>query len=186
MILYAVVVVYLFVCTLSGIRKLGVRILWIELFPVRSKATSPQGLLLMAAYLIMSFIALTFEMTTIAPRYAVFGSQRYVAADGVEKYCSFDAPVSECHMTQISKFVGSVIGVNQSFVGVIIYYASYVFIVVSVVDAVLSFIRKKSDRIEIGSDSFDEDDDIEIDYRKPSRDYDSDPLDEPDGVILQK
>lgn len=180
------VVVYLFICTLSGIHRIGIRILWIELFPVHTRATSPQGLLLMTAYLIMSFITLTFEIITIAPRYSIFGSQKYFAADGTEKYCSFDAPVSKCQMSQIAKFVISVIGVNQNFIGVIIYYGTYVFIVTSVIAAVLSIIKKKSNRIELNTDPFDEDGDIEIDYRKPSKDYDNDILDEQDGVILSK
>lgn len=173
-------------CTLSGIHKIGIRILWIELFPVHTRATSPQGLLMMTAYLIMSFIALTFEMMIIAPRYSIFGSQKYITADGAEKYCDFNAPVSKCRMTQISRFVTSVVGVNQSFIGVIFYYATYVFIITSIVAAVLSFIKKKSDRIELSTDSFDEDDGIEIDYNKPGNNYDNDIIDEQDGVILSK
>lgn len=178
--------VYLFVCTLSGIHRLGIRILWIELFPVHPRATSPQGLLMMTAYLITSFVTLAFEVIIIAPRYSIFGSQKYIDAKGVEKYCSFDAPVDKCHMSQISKFVDSVIGVNQNFIGVVIYYVTYVFVVTSIIFAVISVVKKKSNMIEISTSPFDEDDDIEIGYEKPSKDAESDLGDEQGGAILSK
>jgi LMBR1 domain-containing protein 1 len=43
---FAAVIAYLFMVTLAGIAKVGIRVLWLTLFKLRRRSSPPQGLML--------------------------------------------------------------------------------------------------------------------------------------------
>jgi LMBR1 domain-containing protein 1 len=74
-----IVVVHLFVCALHGFSRLGIRFFGVKLFEIRAHKTRPQALLLCSALLLLTSIALTVTLLTLAPRYTTFGDQTYAS-----------------------------------------------------------------------------------------------------------
>eukprot|EP01121_Diplochlamys_sp_Union-15-3_P002663 TRINITY_DN1238_c0_g2_i3.p1 TRINITY_DN1238_c0_g2~~TRINITY_DN1238_c0_g2_i3.p1 ORF type:complete len:168 (+),score=5.42 TRINITY_DN1238_c0_g2_i3:332-835(+) len=77
-VIMAFIVVYIFLCTMNGITRIGIRLLFFKLFSFRIRGTSPQGLLFAAWLLMLCVLALNNQVITLAPTYATFGSQRQV------------------------------------------------------------------------------------------------------------
>lgn len=152
----ASVVTYIFFSTLSGIRGIGIRFLWIELFRVRPHGTPPQGLLLSAVFLTLAVLALCLELLTLAPRYVSFGTQTYFH-NATTSLCDMTAPTSVCHMTQIATFLNIATGVNQSFLGIIFYYGTWLFVLAWVIGVIVAFFKKKESNVEVTEEEIDDD-----------------------------
>lgn len=73
--LFASLVLYLFVAALYGLLTLGVRLLCIRMVRIKQRATSPQGMLVACAILMVTMLALNAELLTLSPQYATFGAQ---------------------------------------------------------------------------------------------------------------
>jgi len=142
--------------TLKGLSNMGIRILWIELFKLQPHKTSPQGLLLASLYLALSLMATQQQLMTMAPRYMTYGSQKYVNASGDVLYCNVQAPQTQCHMTQIAQMTYVATGTNQSFLGVILYYGTWLFMIIWVIGFVLSILKRKPNNINIDEEELDD------------------------------
>eukprot|EP00040_Diaphanoeca_grandis_P010962 m.56140 g.56140 ORF g.56140 m.56140 type:complete len:720 (-) comp22193_c0_seq2:223-2382(-) len=68
---------YFVICTMSGVKSLGIRFCHKLLFKIRPRRTVPQGILFFAFILMFSMIAMNVVMMTIAPQYVKFGNQMY-------------------------------------------------------------------------------------------------------------
>ncbi|KAG0172507.1 hypothetical protein DFQ29_008344, partial [Apophysomyces sp. BC1021] len=75
-------IVYVYLATMTGLQYVGVRFLWAMLYHLRRGATEPRGLLFSAVILTFGLLALQYSMVSvIAPGYAHFGNQVYVAGE---------------------------------------------------------------------------------------------------------
>lgn len=65
---FTLLVLFLWIATVSGISRAGVRLLWIELFALKRQRSAPQGVLLCSLLLVLVTIAIMFTLDTLAPR----------------------------------------------------------------------------------------------------------------------
>jgi len=156
-ILLGLIIFYIFFTTLSGIIRIGVRFLWINLYKIRSKSTPPQGLLLTAILLMFAILSLNMELTTLAPQYANWGSQTYIPINATDPIpCSLDAPAGACYMTQIGTIVNR-ISLRTSFFGYIFFYATWLFIATTFLAFFIAAFKAKSSNVEARDSDSDED-----------------------------
>jgi len=64
-----------------GMEHTGVRLLWVPLFPLRKRATMPQGVLLFAMNAAFLAAGWAFILHTAAPQYVTFGHQMFKPAN---------------------------------------------------------------------------------------------------------
>jgi len=147
-VIVALIVLYVFFTTLSGVSRIGIRFLWVHMFKVRPRSTPPQGLLLTAVVLMLAVLALNMEVTTLAPQYASFGSQVWLnTTSGEIQKCSLNAPPGNCTMSQIGTFVNR-ISVRTSFFGIIFYAGSWLFVLMYFVGLVIAIVKGKAATVE--------------------------------------
>ena len=76
--------------------SMGIRLLWVKLYSVRARKTAPQGILLTILILMLSIVALNFQVLTLAPQYATFGTQQYmIEVNGTQTYYDCCIPTSD-------------------------------------------------------------------------------------------
>jgi len=164
-VIVALLVIYVFFATLSGVLNIGIRFLWIKLFALRRGASPPQGLLLTAVILMLAILALNIEITTLAPQYTTFGTQTYnhtwVNTNNETAWemrpCSFDAPLhGVCTMTQISEIINR-ISIHTPFFGVIYFVATWIFLAFFLISILIAIFRSRKTNIESREDDSDED-----------------------------
>eukprot|EP00002_Diphylleia_rotans_P024302 TRINITY_DN4794_c0_g1_i5.p1 TRINITY_DN4794_c0_g1~~TRINITY_DN4794_c0_g1_i5.p1 ORF type:complete len:543 (+),score=104.36 TRINITY_DN4794_c0_g1_i5:97-1725(+) len=108
LVIIAIVVVDILVCTIYGIYRLGVRFVCVQLYSLRFKRTVPQSMILSTVILMLTVITTNFVATTLAPQYTAFGMQMYLDADGVTQECSVDTPSGKCFMTEMYLLVSRI------------------------------------------------------------------------------
>jgi len=156
-IIIALIILYFFFTTLSGISSIGIRFLWVNMYRVQPGSTPPQGLLLTAVLLMLSLLALNMEVTTLAPQYATFGSQVWTNTTTNETQpCSYNAPAGNCTMTQIGLIISQV-DIKTSFFGIIFYYISWAFVAAYFIGLIIASVRAARSNIEVREDDSDED-----------------------------
>jgi len=143
MFIYLGVIVYVFLCTVVGIVKLGIRILWIELFTIRGRRTPPQALLLTAMLLSLSLLAFNTDLLTIAPYYTAYGRQ-------------LKCTPGTCEMSVIATLMNTV-NINFAFFGVVFYWGTWAFVAVAVLSAIYQVFRTRSGYTRLNDDDSDED-----------------------------
>jgi len=155
-ILLALIIFYIFFTTMSGIIRIGVRFLWVNLYKIRRGATPPQGLLLASVILMFAILSLNMELTTLAPQYSNWGSQTYTNPNSTDTVpCSLDAPPGACYMTQIGTIVNR-ISLRTTFFGIIFFYATWLFISATFVSFFVAAFKAKSSNIEARESDSDE------------------------------
>lgn len=77
-ILVVVLVYYLVLATISGVKKMGVRFCHLQMYKIRPRRTVPQGLLFLAFIIVFVILAMNVLLLTLAPRYVTYGHQHYV------------------------------------------------------------------------------------------------------------
>eukprot|EP00455_Lapot_gusevi_P032977 TRINITY_DN3601_c0_g1_i5.p1 TRINITY_DN3601_c0_g1~~TRINITY_DN3601_c0_g1_i5.p1 ORF type:complete len:363 (-),score=109.87 TRINITY_DN3601_c0_g1_i5:136-1224(-) len=135
-IIFGGIMVYLFLCTISGLCSLGIRLVCVT-FHIRKQRTLQNSLLLMGFVLIFVVLALNAQSQNLAPQYTSFGTQFYLAPrntttggiEFVKTDCSFDqiGADNQCVLTQVSRFTHRLTS-EMPFFGVIFYYSTWVFI----------------------------------------------------------
>jgi len=73
--LLAVLVVFILAASIFGVTQLGIRFLFIRLFPIKPKRSTPQAMLLMSFTIVHTLLVLCMTLLTVAPNYASFGYQ---------------------------------------------------------------------------------------------------------------
>jgi LMBR1 domain-containing protein 1 len=169
---------YLLMTLLNGIASLGIRFIWVSLFPVCAHGTVPQALLLMVVIALAGVLGLQWPVLNfIQPGYATFGSQTFCNAT-TKALCEQDASLvlpcsaayhvkpgnitllghhdfsrSACHRSIVSNVVGALLANNPWF-GVLLYWAEYALVPVFLIALVTAFVKRpapvEADDEEVG------------------------------------
>jgi len=144
-VVFTVLVVYFFFTTLGGIVSLGIRLMCILLYKIEYKRTAPQALLLATVILMFALISMNFQLLSIVPQYAQFGSQKYYNATTQQVLpCTADPDIiiqTNCTMTQIGQIVNRM-SISVGIMGEITYWVSWAFVVMFLLGLVFCFLRK--------------------------------------------
>jgi LMBR1 domain-containing protein 1 len=152
--IFGAVILFLFFVTLSGIVKVGIRILWLLLFRLKRRSSPPQGLLLASMILVLALLALTNILMSLAPQYTTYGGQVYNNGTAVVE-CAHEAPKGACHMSQVSSFM-SMISIGMPFFGVVFNWATWVFLGTTLISFFWAIIRCRKSNITSEADDSDE------------------------------
>ncbi|KAJ3039793.1 hypothetical protein HK097_002740 [Rhizophlyctis rosea] len=147
-ILLTLVILYLFLCTLSALVHIGLRVPWIRILEIKRRATPPQGLLLATSVLIVGMLPLSYFVVGVAPQYAGWGNQVYCNATfgGVRDCrdlpvaiipCGVEAPADVCTPTVVSTLIHR-ITFSMPFFGSAYYYSQWIFVAVALVGLVVA------------------------------------------------
>ena len=155
-IVFAIINLYIFICTIFAFCKLGIRIFCFTLFSMKKSETSPQGLILIAFSMTLMIFSLILEITNLSPRYSTFGNQ--LQKDN--SLCQLNSKNNNntCIMTNISKFSNK-ISVSLPFFTFIFYIANWMVILItglSLIYACLCKKEKEFDDIDFGNKDFDD------------------------------
>ncbi|KAI1297892.1 putative lysosomal cobalamin transporter [Halotydeus destructor] len=142
-----IIVWFLVLCTMSGLRNLGIRILCVRMYKLKAKKTTPQGLLLTCVTLMLTVLAINVLLYCISPQYVTYGSQKFVPLNGTlpanvtDIACDATAGPAECTMTTSSALLTRFFYKAWIF-GAIYYWASWAFVGVSGVAFFYVILRK--------------------------------------------
>ena len=77
-VLMALLVIFFFSASVSGIAAVGIRFLWIRVFQIRKGRTAPQALLIATVLLALIILAINYSVAMlVAPQYATYGTQTF-------------------------------------------------------------------------------------------------------------
>ncbi|CVL12057.1 lysosomal cobalamin transporter [Fusarium proliferatum] len=79
-ILMALLVLFFFSSSISGIATVGIRFLWVRIFQIRKGRTAPQALLIATVMLGLIILATNYGIAMlVAPQYSTYGTQTFCA-----------------------------------------------------------------------------------------------------------
>ncbi|PHH63057.1 hypothetical protein CDD81_6302 [Ophiocordyceps australis] len=158
-VLMALLVLFLFSSSISGIATVGIRFLWIRVFQIRRGRTAPQALLIATVMMALTILAINYALVEfIAPQYSIYGTQTFCtetpAEPGAQPICEPNSamvvPCSEalkdvnarhvCTPSVMSTFLNR-ISITWPFFGLIDFWAQFVFLAVFLVIFVASLFR---------------------------------------------
>jgi len=167
---------YLVLCTVSGIRNIGIRIFIVKMYRLKLKRTRPQALLLSVVTLMLTVLAINILMFLVSPQYVSFGSQHYledrVDINGTHKEvvkCQFSwnsqpdgnktqtFNSDECVMTRNAALLTRFF-YKAWFFGAAYYWCSWGFLVISGLSLVFVILRRSRAITDVLDD---DDDDLE-------------------------
>lgn len=77
-ILMALLVLFFFSSSISGIAAIGIRFLWVRLFQIRKGRTPPQAMLIATVMLALIILAINYAVSMmVAPQYSTWGTQTF-------------------------------------------------------------------------------------------------------------
>ncbi|KAL2125127.1 hypothetical protein VTJ04DRAFT_1492 [Mycothermus thermophilus] len=95
-ILTALLVLFFFSSSLTGLAVVGVRFLWVRLFNLRKGRTAPQALLIASVLLALMLLAVYYAVTNlVAPQYATYGTQTFCLNTKLPPSSSFSLSEAE-------------------------------------------------------------------------------------------
>ena len=158
---------FLVLCTISGIRNLGIRILFVKMYKLRVRRTKPQGLLLTCVTLMLTVLAINIFIYCVSPQYATFGSQKFIQPDTFDVNgtkianativpCNTHINSTECTMTRNSALLTRFF-YKAWFFGAAYYWCTWLFVAVSAISLCYVILRKTKDV----TDGLEDEDDIE-------------------------
>lgn len=158
---------YLLMTLLNGIASLGIRFVWVSLFPVQASGTVPQALLLMVVIALAGVIGLQWPLLNfVQPGYATFGGQTFCNATTAAQ-CEQDsslvlpclqaisAPINNltmlrhdfsklaCHRSIVSQVVGSLVA-NYPWFGILFFWAQYGVVAIFLIALITAFVKRPS------------------------------------------
>ncbi|KAF2459761.1 putative lysosomal cobalamin transporter [Lineolata rhizophorae] len=158
-VLFLLLVLFFFAATVVGLATVGVRFLWVVLFRIRRRHSSPQALLVATVLLALVVLALNYAVAMVAaPQYATFGAQKFCdrppkhpgeQPDCSEhksaiKWCSElaenPAAANVCVPSVVSTFLNR-ITVNFPFFGAIDFWAQFAFMGIYLIFFVATLFR---------------------------------------------
>jgi len=148
-ILLLLIILYLYWATLNGIVYWGIRFCCIRLYDFKEQRTKPQGLLIASIYLMTSLLAIMNQLVTIAPSYAMFGSQKIVVHNktvscGLSYYNNV---TNVCVPTQVGDIV-NLISLKAPLFGFIFFMMSCAFVVMWVIGVFIAALRARDSTVE--------------------------------------
>lgn len=96
-VLFGIFILFMIVVSLVGLANIGLRFVCIKLYKLKYKKTAPQGLLTTCIFLMFIVVVFSFTMTSFAPKYTTFGTQKYMNAQGEWIDCDFNAVSNGTH-----------------------------------------------------------------------------------------
>eukprot|EP01135_Chromosphaera_perkinsii_P008688 Nk52_evm21s1444 gene=Nk52_evmTU21s1444 len=159
---FTLLVMYVVMAALSGIKKIGIRFLWVNMYKIRAHRTPPQGLLILCSLLVFITLSFSAMLLSIVPQYATYGSQTYVHGGEVVA-CNRDAEPEDCTMTSLASFAFLVM-YEMSFFAVAYKYLNYAFVVVFCLSLFVVSLMKAESIIEKsdGQDDEEEEEDVDL------------------------
>ncbi|CAH0048216.1 unnamed protein product [Clonostachys solani] len=171
-ILMALLVLFLFGSSITGVATVGIRFLWVKIFQIRRGRTAPQALLMATVMLTLLVLAINYAVAMlVAPQYATYGTQTFCsnkpAMPGLQPDCSGHEdmifPCSEalkeshakdvCTPSVMSTFLNRVT-ITWPFFGIVDFWAQFGFLLVFLIVLVTAIIRTpKVNMSEIDEDA---------------------------------
>ncbi|KAH9500668.1 putative lysosomal cobalamin transporter [Bulinus truncatus] len=102
------IIAYFVLCTMSGICNIGIWFLWIKMYKIRPRRTSPQGMLMFCMILMFIVLAINIVLYELTPQYSSFGSQHFVnsTVNGTAsldiKQCTTEVSEDYCVVTRMT------------------------------------------------------------------------------------
>ena len=167
---------FLILCTISGIRNLGIRILFVKMYRLKSRRTRPQALLLTCVTLMMTVLAINILMYCVSPQYVTFGSQQFVDQSSVNGTMTDKVTACDLNRVNLNNTIGDCVMTRNSalltrffykawFFGAAYYWCSWAFLAVSGLALVYVILRKT----KAVTDDLDDEDDEDLEDDDPSR-----------------
>ncbi|KAK1755264.1 putative lysosomal cobalamin transporter [Echria macrotheca] len=158
-ILMALLVLFFFSSSITGIATVGIRFLWVRIFQIKKGRTAPQALLIATVMLALITLAINYAVAMlVAPQYAIYGTQTFCSntprSPGEQPDCrnhlDMVLPCSEasrdplskdiCTPTVMSTFLNRVT-LNWPVFGAIDFWSQFAFLGVFLVVFVTSLFR---------------------------------------------
>lgn len=77
-VLMALLVLFFFSSSITGLSSIGIRFLWVRLFQIKKGRTAPQALLIATVLLALMILAVNYAVAMlVAPQYAIYGTQTF-------------------------------------------------------------------------------------------------------------
>ncbi|ROV99406.1 hypothetical protein VSDG_03914 [Cytospora chrysosperma] len=77
-VLMALLILFFFTSSISGIATVGIRFLWIRIFQIKQGRTMPQALLIATVMMALMILAINYSIfALVAPQYSTYGTQVY-------------------------------------------------------------------------------------------------------------
>lgn len=168
---YAVLVLFLLSCSISGISNMGIRFCFMSVYKIRAWKTPPRGLLLAVLSMIYIILALNIVMFSIVPDYSTFGNQHYQnTVDNITSIlrCSsktFPEEKDNCVPSRISVLLFS-FHYKAWIFGAAYYWLTWVFLAAVLGGSLYSLYNLRTPQAPIGEE---EDDLLDSDDDEPSQ-----------------
>lgn len=171
-VLMALLILFFFSSSISGLTTVGIRFLWIRIFQIKRGRTLPQALLIATVILALLILAINYSIfALVAPEYATYGTQVYCdnppRHPGEQPQCSghkeLIKPCTEladnqaaqavCTPSVMSTFLNRVT-LNWPVFGAVAFWAQFAFLGVFLIVFVTSLFRApKLDLAEIDEEA---------------------------------
>eukprot|EP01083_Nonionella_stella_P063128 164077_1 len=140
------IILYLFLCTLSSLDSLGVRLFCLRLYSVKPRRTMQNGLLMGIWLTTLVVLTLNLNMMTVVPQYAAFGTQKYTPAGAASPIqCELSAkPESNCVLSEAFHLIGATIATFPIF-GILFTSVNVVFAAVFVLSSTVKLLCPPSE-----------------------------------------
>jgi LMBR1 domain-containing protein 1 len=158
-ILMALLVLFFFSSSISGIATVGIRFLWVRIFQIRKGRTAPQALLIATVMLGLIILATNYGIAMlVAPQYSIYGTQTFCtnepAHPGEQPDCrkhsdmihacsealKYEHAKDVCTPSVMSTFLNR-ITITWPFFGLIDFWAQFAFLAVFLVVFVTALFR---------------------------------------------
>lgn len=158
-ILMALLVLFFFSSSISGIATVGIRFLWVRIFQIRKGRTAPQALLIATVMLGLIILAMNYGIAMlVAPQYSIYGTQTFCtnepAHPGEQPDCSghkdmihacsealkYEHAKDVCTPSVMSTFLNR-ITITWPFFGLVDFWAQFAFLGVFLVVFVTALFR---------------------------------------------
>lgn len=156
-ILMALLVLFFFASSISGLASIGIRFLWVRIFQIRRGRTAPQALLVATVMLALIIFAINYALVAmVAPQYATYGTQTWCSAPHLKferpdcrDRLEYILPCSEalekeafsvCTPSVMSEFLNRVT-ITWSFFGVVDFWAQFAFLAVFLIVFITGLFR---------------------------------------------
>lgn len=159
-ILFAGLVVYLVISSMSGIRNIGIWFFCLRMYKIRPRRTRPQAILMMCMILMFIQLGINVILYELTPQYSSFGSQHYKVSNStkIEK-CSTYQEQDDCVITRMSLLLTRFF-YKMWFFGAAYYWCTWGFLLFILIGFVVAICKKSKSVIdgEVDSEDMDESD----------------------------
>lgn len=158
-ILMALLVLFFFSSSISGVATVGIRFLWVRIFQIRKGRTAPQALLIATVMLGLMILATNYGIAMmVAPQYSIYGTQTFCtnepdhpgAQPNCDRHSDMIRPCSEalsykhakdvCTPSMVSTFLNRVT-ITWPFFGLVDFWAQFAFLAVFLIVFVTALFR---------------------------------------------